>query len=643
MPKGNYSFTSSAAEFIHGLYDDWGQDRTSMEIEWQNALDAFMANANAARWKKTETEDWRSDYFSMLIKTKTIGAYSVICDTILQGGKIPFDLLAEENEPKPEDMVKEIRQQFGDGKADREFMKALLSMPLYGKGIIKCPLVKTYEKASYRRINNAPQYMMGNTAQYTRYEPHIYSVKIPAIEYVSVWDLFSDHETDNLQEGFGVIQRTLLSAFDLRQKINAPFFNQQAIKRIVSESDGITFSENVQSLSPALRQVTNRIKNILYLEFWGRFPVKLLDEYKKKHGSDSLAEFDFNDSEIKGEEIEVNGCIANGELVRLVENPLGHRPFFQALWEPVLDTAEGRGVATNLVHDQKMKNGIMRAIIDNMRLAGNVMLAGKLEAWADGELPKFKPGFYGELAADVDDVRQAIQQILVSDVSSGLLALDAVIDRNADENTNLPKMITGETVQQKKQETAFEIDQRMQNAGKYLGSVIRNIDEGLIEPMVSAFYRYNMDRPGNENVKGNFTVAATGFSSFQNRFLRTQSMKQLLTLVLSHEALLSEVNVKPHLEEIYKGHDLDPQQLFKTEQQKQQEQQQAQQQRERDIQIMMEERAKQLEKMIAETQEIMAEAKLKTEKAKTEEVKRQGEKIGQFKKITEKQRGAVNA
>lgn len=613
------------SEFINELYKAWRQDRKTRERQWNKAIDAFLGNLDGY-WKPDEAEGWRSDYFAMLIKTKVVSAYAIVCDTILQGGEIPFDLNIDPDEPEelrvfPEGMRKKIRRQLLDCKADRELMNIILSMALYGKGIAKCPVVNTYTKIQYEPVSFAPPFMMANQNQFVRFIPRFKIVSSPGMEYVSVWNIFSDPEEDNLQDGYGIIQREMYSAYDLRKLINAPFFNKRAIKKVLSEVNSNTFTEDVSSLPPSLREIAKRNKTIQYLEYWGRIPKKLLIDYTRKNGVNSLArDFAFNDTGIEGNEFEGHICIANGELIRLTDNPVGYRPYSQAFWEVVLDSSDGRSIADNLEHDQKMSNGIMRAIIDNLRLAGNVMFAGKSEAFIEGK-PKFKPGFWAELSAEVDDVRQAIQQIVVNDVSQGLLAVWGVIQRLADENTNLPKIISGEIVTQKKQETAFEIDQRIQNAGKYLGSVIRNIDEGIIESVITHLYHYNMIQPGNEEIKGNFVVNATGFNSFQNRFLRTQSIKQTLALVLSHPSLTAEARIRPHLEEIYKSLDLKPETFLKSEEEKARDQQMALQQQMQMMQIAQQKEVAKIQRDLADMKKKLSEALMYAEKAKTERAK----------------------
>lgn len=63
-----------------------------------------------------------------------------------------------------------------------------------------------------------------------------------------------------------------------------------------------------------------------------------------------------------------------------------------------------------------------------------------------------------------------------------------------------------------------------------------------------------------------------GFPLFQSKYVRNNNIRQMLQLVLSDPELLrSEAKLRPYLEELCKGSDLDDQVFLKTEADKQKE------------------------------------------------------------------------
>jgi len=632
LPSG----TTTLSKFlINEIYDDFRKHRVTKEQRWQKAYDYFVGkDDNYAKWKKKEKQDWRSDLFIFHVKTKVMAAYSILTDVYLQGGKVPFAMLADpESGDDPKAMQNKIEGQFADCRADREYMKSILSLPLYGESYLKAPVFKTINKMQWDRQNMAPPNMgmpgkPVDPRQFMRFSPQPQTVTIPAIEYVSVWDMFTDPEEEDIQESRGVIQRSLISAYELRQKIGKAFYNQEAIEKVIKEVKRAGRAEDTSSLPPYLREIANGEKNILYLEGWVRIPKKTFYDYAKETSTNNLgSEFNFDDSELEGDEIKVVICTANGDLVRIAPNLNGKIPYHKAVFEPVLDDTAGRGLGDNLQYDQQLLNGIGRAISDNLKLSGNVILATIPGAYSDTEDGVMEPGKHFELAADVEDVNKAIQQFVIQDITAGLFTFFSLIQALSDENSNVPKLITGISPPGQGGNTAFEFDQKLQQAGKYLGAVIRNVDEGQTEPIVEAFYNFNMMKPGDETAKGDFTINATGFSSFQNRIIRNLNLQKVLQIVLSNPALLMETKLRPHLEEIYESLDLDTNQFLKTDQEKQadiQSQQMIAAQQQQQFKAMMDVFQGQVKEMLANAQKKMADTLLATEKAKTEVFKRTG-------------------
>ncbi|MCK9357783.1 MAG: hypothetical protein M0R22_11675, partial [Dehalococcoidia bacterium] len=197
-------------------------------------------------------------------------------------------------------------------------------------------------------------------------------------------------------------------------------------------------------------------------------------------------------------------------------------------------------------------------------LAGDVLLAFK-ERFFEAN-PEIKPGGTMKVAEECDDARKAVQQIIIQDVGAGYVDVIRIFERMADVVSMIPQISQG-VRPEKSADTAYELSQLLENAGKYLGSVIRNYDQGLVEPIGSDFLRYNMldpEAPG----KGDFVLKALGFSSFQARIVRTQKLLQMLGLVMQYPELLAEAKPRPMLDEIFKSVDLDPGVLLKSEQDK---------------------------------------------------------------------------
>lgn len=592
MPTGPVTLTTRTqlGQYVLTLFDDWSSmRREDREQEWEQNLAAFKADSDSVFWKvPADADDWQSRIFVRITKMKVMSAVVIVNDVLLQGGHIPFSLKAvdtemdpqmealaqmgfdvpttEDNQTAVEDMQTKIQDQFASAKADRHLMRVVLSMALYGEGYIKAPVIKWEQKIAYELG------VQGLEVGFERVEK---SQPQPTGQWVSVWDMFRDFEVEDLQAGIGVIQRSLISPYEMRQKQSAPFFELEAIERLIEENanrSGLA-TTNTASLPPHLRNITNRKRGITYLEFWGRVPQEYLDDYEAEKNEEVQKGRNILLDGLSGKEEEVQISVANNEVVRVVKNPGGRRPFHRATWEDSIENIHSMGVADNVRDAQRLVNGAVRNFADNKMLSSNVMLGGRSSSLAAGTNTKAKPGKWFELAEDVEDVSKALMSIVIPDVGESLMSLIVLAERYADEGANLPKVLQGDVAEKKKPDTLGEINILVQQAGKYLGQVIRNIDEGIIEPWAEFLYHWNMLQATGP--QGNFSVNATGFTSFQNRVVRGQNMKSFLELILSHDLLLQEAKLRPMLDEIAMSYDIDPDQVLLTMDEKIEEQRRA--------------------------------------------------------------------
>lgn len=287
----------------------------------------------------------------------------------------------------------------------------------------------------------------------------------------------------------------------------------------------------------------------------------------KRKTKNSVRGTDLLEPENDGDDIEVGVCMAEDEVIRLVKIRQGSRPHGRVVWEINLDDDHGIGVADNVESVQTVLNGMVRAFEDNKKLSANIIIALK-KALITNWTGEFKPGELLEISEEAKSATEAISQIIIQDVGDSLLTGIALMERYADEGSQLPKILQGNVAEKRKPDTLGEISILQANAGKYLGSVIKNYDEGLIEPVVSRFYEYNMLDPDVQKGKGNYIAKPLGFSSFQNKIIRLQKILQAITLTLQSPVLAQEVRLKELQSEVYKALDIDPQQVFKTKEEK---------------------------------------------------------------------------
>jgi hypothetical protein len=577
------SEATGLSDYIDKLFDDFKQMREPDEDKWQRNDDAVKGIDGTRKkgWKKGEGEGWRSNTYIKLIKAKIFTAYAMLVDVFLQGGDVPFTLvqsphnghIPEELQPVIDEAIEEmgdrIREQLRDRRADVETIKKFLSLAIYGMAWSKynvLPVEHTFFEAS--EVDE-------ETGMPVDFELRQTKKPVPGHEYKSVWSIFTDMEDDNLQTNRGTFDYDLASTFELRKKLGQPHYIDENIKKVISEfKDGETAAaDDETNVPPGKRHPVKRKKVIPNKEFWGRVPIEDALDFEKDFGlGDQAGDVDIK--ERSGEEVEVLIEKAGDEIIRYLRREPKRRPFKRCYWEESLDSASGVGIADNLEDVQTVLNGMVRAFEDNKKLSANVITAIKRSFLAPGQNESLTPGKQVEITEACDDVRQALQQIIIQDVGETLLSGIDLMLSMGDKVSQIPEIMQGLTLPKHKTDTLGEINWLMENAGKYLGMVIRNNDEHFVEPEILDIYIYNMKNEEYDGQKVSCLIHATGFTSFQNKAQRQQKIMQLLQLILSDEELRAEAKVRPHLEELYKILDVDPDDYLKSSEEKRAEQQQ---------------------------------------------------------------------
>lgn len=578
--------TSDLAEFVLTTYSNWKQNRTALQNKW-NSNNAAFRGVSEHKWKDSEAvSGWQSQTFINVTKQKVVSACALVVDMLLAGGKIPFmlkpapwdrviasELSPEEQEKRKSDiadMRDRIEQQLLDCNADRALIKNILSEAVYGETYAK-RVIHEVERSQWQTRVYAGQGVTDASrlpSDYTTFEQVVDRSLAPAWTFVSVWDIFRDLETDDLQAGAGIIHRQLVAPHWLRGKKGKAYYLDEHINTVLSlagqsQSQATHPEHDPASLPPALRDVSHRQNTILYLEFWGRVPADRVAAFEQESFSGKpVPSVAFDNDDDNGDEVECMVCVANDQVVRYARTTPKDRPFYRGIWEDSLDGQGAIGVADNAENAQFMLNGAVRAFEDNKKLSANLILGVK-RRYLDGDFKRVNTGLMVDISEDCDDARKALQQVTLQDVGESLLSLIALAEKYADMDTLIPKLTQGLDVKEP-QMRAYVAQQQVEKSGKYIGSVIRNNDETLIEPIVESFYDYNMEDPSNLKGKGAYVVKSLGFTSFQDRIERIEKLKSLLALVMSSEILVRESKVRWYLEEIAKALDLDPDEVLKT-------------------------------------------------------------------------------
>lgn len=634
--------TCPLAEYIRKDYERKRANRKHLEDKWLDNYNAFMAIAEG-KWKVEEGEGWRSKSVINITKQKVMTAYAIIIDLVLSGGKIPFALKRseldeelsqlmgesvndEQIEANIETMKARIDTQLSETKSDRAFAANILSCCLYGEAIGKVG-IDTIRSKQWRKVLPDTGFDMSRIGpQSVAYEQIVNEHKSPAWMAASIWDIFRDLEFDQPRDGRSVIHRQFKSPYWLRQKKGRPYFIDENIRRVLNSlpsQDQVQSNQiadaDVASLPPSLRKLQFRENVIRYLEFSGRVPAKTVEAFEQQLATENpsfvIEQVGKPATDEAGDEVYILACEANGQIVRYSRITEDEIKYWRAVCEQAPDDNEAIGVADNVASMQLVINGAFRAFEDNKKQSGNVQRAVKprfLER--PNDLKSRTPGQDIVISDDCDDVRKAISAIVTPDVGETLLSVIDMGLRMADNDSMIPRIAQG-LEPENKDNTALQIAKQMAQAGKYIGALIRNLDEGLIEPIINEFLDHNMEDPEVQEGKGDYVVQALGFSSYNDKVDRIARIQQFIAFALSDPDLRKEIKFRAPMEDSARALDIDDDRYLKSDDEKAREAEAAAQGQQDPVVTA------QLQKIGAEVEKMTAESQAALKKMELEQVR----------------------
>lgn len=596
MPSDR-DYKSNLAEFVDKAIKRWDSDKKKILVPKLRRNFEAVTNSDyrTRKWKKDEGKDWRSNSWVGFVRVKIWSFFAVMVDTFLRAGKVPFVLnpskydeqymnpdQLKERDARIEKMTSKIESQLTMRHADREKIKEILSGGYYGMAFSAFN-IEEVDSIEFKQV--LPGEISSAVAagfmdpdeiqQYARYKMVKDKEDVPGHRYVSVWNMVWDMDSDDLQPATsdGYAEHMKASPFQLKQ-LNGVGYISANIGKVISEAKDNKDSTNNSDTdeSPGKASLSDRTKTIDRYAFYMRVPRIHAEDFERimAAGGDDVFTLnsvsDVTDAEESGDDIEIMGEIAGGEIIRYLRNDTGKRPHKMWVVEQNLDETTGTGIADNMESVQESLVGMIRSFEDNKKLSANVITAVKNRYFNDpSQVKSIKPGTQLDIADSCDDARKAIMPIVIPDVGESLMSGIQLMMQLKDDVSMIPTILQGFNLPKHQPDTAYEMQQLTINAGKYIGMAIRNMDEMMVEDEIKDIYEYNMLYGDDEECKVNCKVKANGFTSFQNKEVRGARMQQILGLMASSEFLSPWIKVRPHLDILYEANDEDPTRFVNSE------------------------------------------------------------------------------
>ena len=437
-------------------------------------------------------------------------------------------------------MEKLIHDQIDESKGSSEIRNALLESALLGTGIVKGPF--NFNKT----LNRWDEEEDGERT----YKP--VDVRVPRIEFVSVWDFFPDPSATNVEECEYIFHRHKINKSQLRALRKMPYFDSDAIR------DCLMMGANYESKYYDT-QLKEEDSNEDYgsdkyevLEYWGIMDAEYLRE----------AEIDVPEGIDDLDELQINAWICNGKLLRAVVNPFTpHRiPYHSFPYERNPYNFFGIGVAENMDDSQQVMNGHARMAVDNLALAGSLVFDVDESALVGGQSMEIYPGKIFRRQAGMPG--QAVHGLKFPNTAPENMMMFDRFRQLADEQTGIPSYSHGQTGVQSMTRTASGMSMLLGAASLNIKTVVKNLDDFLLKPLGEAYFQWNMQfMEGKLGIEGDLEVKAMGTNSLMQKEVRSQRLTTFLQTV-QNPAIAPFVKISKLISELAYSLDLDPDEIL---------------------------------------------------------------------------------
>ena len=154
-------------------------------------------------------------------------------------------------------MEKLVHDQIEESNGSSEIRNSLFESALFGTGIVKGPF--NFNKT----LNKWEQDEEGNRT----YTP--VSVRVPRLEFVSIWDFFPDPNATNMDECEYVFHRHKMNRTKLRSLAKMPYFNKEAIREALAAGPNYEERDYETALKDDSRTETYGSGQFEVVEYWG--------------------------------------------------------------------------------------------------------------------------------------------------------------------------------------------------------------------------------------------------------------------------------------------------------------------------------------------------------------------------------------
>lgn len=388
----------------------------------------------------------------------------------------------------------------------------LVDLPLFPFACIKGPVVRMVPKLTWVQgrplMRNLPQMFWERIDPFNVY----WSPGVSRIE---------DAE---------VLERKRLTRTDLNDLIGLPGYDEAAVRASLQDYDNglrdwIDSSDSEEALTQGKESpLLNHSHMIDALEYHGNVQGHMLST----QGVDASQIPDLD------REYSVQTWIVGMHVLKTQINPSPRQrhPYYITSFEKVPGTVAGHGLSDMLEDLQEVANATLRSLVNNMGIASGPQVvintdrlaptenADELYPWKRWHVQDDPLGSQGK-AIDFFQPQSNAQEIL---------GIYTAINGFADDDSAIPRYVTGESLKGGAGRTASGLSMLMGNASKVLQTVAANVDRDVAEGILSGLYDMIMLTDESGMLTGEEQIQVNGVQVALQKETERQKLLQWLQI-----------------------------------------------------------------------------------------------------------------
>jgi len=491
------------------------------------------------------------------------------------------DELNQEGEKRMEKMAKHIEDVLCEGNWRHEFDEFLDDLTTYPAAIMKGVIFKQKKEIQWLQMDTGEFVPKASTAINRE------------LKRVSPFDAYPSPNTVNIGDSW-FCEHIRYTATDLASMRGMKGYNRQAIESVLrdyrlsghrewmfesSERERLEGRDNSTAYRYELFdavEYNGPIQGAQLLE-WGMDPKLIDDPYN---------------------EYPVSCTMIGPHIIRALINPdpTGRPPYFKASWLNVPNSFWGEALPEIIADIQDAANSTARSLMNNMAMGAGPQTAIDVSMLPTGANPTAiyprKVWLYDGSKGNHRGGSAGVNFFSPEIKANELLTVYERFERYADEKSGIPAYMQGSDSGAGAARTASGLSMLMNAASKSIKDVVRNVDIGVIEPLINSIFMTLMLDPKVPNeIKGDAKAKARGSDALMHKEAAQMRQQELLQLTNNPTdlAIIGTDGRLEQLRQVFKSGDVPAERILpskeKLQERQNQEQQAAQAQQQEALQI----------------------------------------------------------